>query len=291
MLKNLKILILIIISLFLAFSIYTFFNNSKPLPHYQLSIFSWSSEEITLNRTELVNDLIAHNFNRIFQTLPDESSNQDTIPFVLELAEHNIDVYALSGSPEWALDSNGEKALKLLNKVVKINQQLPENKKIKGFVIDVEPYLIEDFEWDDKRIQQSFLSGIQAVFNRAEEKDLELIVVVPYFYDTKGYKNVLTSIIHEASSEIAVMNYYRDSEIKHLSFEAREAKRANKPLTTIYEFIPPGKHDLTEKNTYYFEGVPAAKKNAKEVINHYHDQTIHIAFHDYHSFREVINRD
>lgn len=71
----------------------------------------------------------------------------------------------------------------------------------------------------------------------------------------------------------------------------KKQKKTKKPLTTIYEFKAPGEFDLTEKNTYFHEGVSAALKNAEQLIDHYNNQTIHIAFHDYRAFREVIQRE
>lgn len=284
-----KILVMFIVLIIATYTIYIFLNSNKPIS--KLSMFSWSSEEITNNRTTLINDLVKHEFDRVFQSFPRETPEEEIVSYTLELTKNNIDVYGLSGTPEWALDSSGNSMIEKLQRIVQINEQLPNNQKMKGLVIDVEPYLLDEFEWEDQSIQTSFISGMKSLYKVAKENELELIVVVPYFYDTKGYQNVLSTIIHEASSEIAVMNYYRNSEIEHLSFEAKEAKKANKPLTTIYEFIPPGKHDLSEKNTYYNEGIESAKKNASEIVEHYHDQTIHIAYHDYHSFKEVIERD
>lgn len=292
MLKVVKIMIIFLFLVVAIFAFYYFFFLSTKTQS-KLSIYSWSSDEITIpeNRRELIKVLDEYGFNRIFQSISSEISEQEIQSFVLELTGQNIDVYALSGTPEWALDPTGESMIERLKRIAMINEQLPKNQQIKGMVIDVEPYLLDDFDWENELIQESFISGMKNLYHVAQEEELELIVVVPYFYDTKGYQEVLSTIIHEASSEVAVMNYFRNREINHLTFEASEAKKANKPLTSVYEFKPPGKHGLSEKNTYYNEGVLAAQENAKQLIEHYDGQTIHIAFHDYRAFREVIQND
>lgn len=200
----------------------------KKNDQFSLSIFSWSSEEISSNREELLSNLIDYKFNRIFQSFPSDLPEEEIVSFVLELTEKNIDVYALEGTPEWAFEPSGEGMIKQLQRIVQINQLLPEKQKIKGFVFDVEPYQLDDFEWEDEAIQHSFISAMKNVYEVAQQEGLELIVVVPYFYDTKGYIEVLKRFIHDASSEIAVMNYYREHEIEHLSFEAQEAKKNKK---------------------------------------------------------------
>lgn len=264
-------------------------DTTKEQP--KTSIFSWSKEEIIDHQEELISDLIHYKFNRIFQSFSNEVSDEDIISYVLALTKHNIDVYSLAGTPEWALDGTGEGMIRQIERISYINSQLPKKQQIKGLVIDVEPYTLNNFDWEDHLIQQSFILGMKQLYEVANKEGLELIVVVPYFYDTKGYDEVLSIFIHEASSEVAVMNYYKNHEIEHLSFEAIEAKKANKPLTTIYEFKRPGEHRLTEKNTYYNDGLQAVQENGRRLLNHYKSQEINIAYHDYKAFKEVIQRD
>ncbi len=179
----------------------------------KLSIFSWSSEEITLNQTELLNDLIEYDFDRLFQSFSSELTDKEITSFVSDVTKNDIDVYGLSGTPEWALDPTGEGMIDKLDRIVEINRQLPKNQRIQGFVIDVEPYILDDFDWEDEKVQQSYISGMKNLYQAAKREGLELIVVIPYFYDTKGYQEVLTSFIHDASTEVAIMNYYRENEI------------------------------------------------------------------------------
>jgi len=255
------------------------------------TIFSWSSNEVTNNQRQLLNDLTEYDFDRVFQSFSTRLTNEEITSFVSAITNQNIDVYGLFGTPEWSLDPTGKGMIKRLNRIVEINHQLPENQKIKGLVMDVEPYGLDDFNWDDRAVQQSYISGMKHLYQATKQEGLELIVVVPYFFETKGYQEVLQTIIREASSEVAVMNYYRNHEIKHLAFEAEEARKVNKPLTTIYEFKRPGEHGLTEKNTYFNEGRTAMEENAECLKQHYENQVVHIAYHDYQAFREVLNNE
>lgn len=285
--KKVTIILIGLMVFFSAFWLFKDTNKVKP----KLSIFSWSSDEIRYNSTELLNDLIEYDFDRIFQSFSSELTNEEITLFVEDVTDNNIEVFGLSGTPEWALDPTGEGMIEKLDQIVEINHQLTEEQRIKGFVINVEPYTLTDFDWDDQYIQESYVSGMRNLYQAAEREGLELIVVIPYFYDTKGYKEVLSTFIHETSTEVAIMNYYREHEIDHLTFEAQEAKKADKSLMTIYEFKRPGEHGLTNKNTYFNEGHLAAIENADRLVQHYHDQTIDIAFHDYQAFREVIRNE
>lgn len=257
----------------------------------KLSIFSWSSKEVTENRQQLLNDLTEYKFDRIFQEFSSSLKDEEVTSFVEDMANRNIDVYGLYGAPEWAWDSTGKGMISRLNRLAEINSKLPEDKRIKGMVVDVEPYVLNHFDWNDQAVQESYMSGMKQLYEALQREGLELIVVIPYFFDTKGYKNAVETIIREASDEVAVMNYYRDHEIKHLSFEAEQAKAAAKPITTIYEFKRPGEHGLIDKNTYFNEGRAAAEGNARTLKYHYKGQEINIAYHDYKAFREVLNNE
>lgn len=255
------------------------------------SIFSWSSEEVTENREEFIEDLIDYEFSRVFQSFSSRLSQEEVISFLQAMSEQEIDVYSLAGTPEWAFDPNGTSMIRQLERVVEVNQQLSKEKQIKGLVIDVEPYTLDGFDWADLDIQKTFIAGVKKLYLASEEENLELIIVIPYFYDSKGYKEVTEAFIQEFSDEVAVMNYYRNREIKNLAYEARKAKKVNKPLTTVYELKRPGEHSLRDKNTYYHEGWSALLENVEQLIQHYQDQTINIAVHDYHAFRKVIQRE
>lgn len=255
------------------------------------SIFSWSREEVTNHREQFVEDLVAYQFNRVFQSFSSELSKEEISSFLSALSEQEIDVYSLTGTPEWALDPKGSSMIKRLEWIVEMNESLPEQQQIKGLVIDVEPYTLDEFDWKNREVQKAFISSMTKLYEASEKENLELIIVIPYFFDSKGYQEVATKFIREISDEVAVMNYHRNREIKNLTFEAREASQAAKPLTTIYEFKRPGKHGLHDRNTYFNVGWLAAKENMDQLIQHYKDQTIHIAIHDYRAFQEVIHRE
>ncbi len=268
------------------------YNEKKSVKvNPQYGIFSWSSEEVTDNKVQLISDLREYNFDRIFQAFSSSLTDEEIASYVSDVTSNKVDVYSLIGIPEWALDPSGEKMVERLERVERINRKLPKEHQIKGIIVDVEPYVMDNFDWTDNSIQESYIYSMKQLYQATENSGLELIVVIPYFYDTKGYENAVNTIVNEAATEVAVMNYYRDKEIDHMDHEAEQAKKANKPITSIYEFKRPGDHGLTNKNSYYNEGYLAAIENSDRLISHYKDQPVNIAYHDYHAFKEVIENE
>lgn len=263
----------------------------KNMNDIKRSIFSWSSEEVRHNLDQFLDDLITYDFDRVFQSFSSTLSQEEIIRYLLAITNEEMDVYSLAGTPEWALDPTGASMIRQLEWIVDMNHQLPKGQQIKGLVIDVEPYTLDEFDWEDKKVQKAFISGVSKLYQASEKENLELIVVIPYFYDTKGYQEVTATFIREASDEVAVMNYFREREIENLEFEAQEAKEMGKPLTTIYEFKRPGEHGLRDRNTYFNLGWAAALENANRLTRHYEGQTIHIAIHDYRAFRKVVHHE
>lgn len=289
---KLKLLLSALMLVILTLCINFISSNNRFSPiESQYGIFSWSHTEVVKNKEQMINDLVEYEIDRIYQSFSSRLTDEQIESFVSDVTSKNINVYSLIGTPEWSLDPAGKEMIEELNRVERINRNLSKNQQIKGLIVDVEPYVMDSFNWEDKSVQTSYISSIKQLYQATEQKNLELIVVVPYFFETKGYADAINVIVSEAATEIAVMNYYRDQEIKHVEYEAIIAKKVNKPITTIYEFKRPGDHGLTVKNTYYHEGLAAVKENEDRLKTHFKDQQVNIAYHDYQAFKEVIKNE
>lgn len=259
-------------------------NNTK-------AIFSWHKEEVTSNHLELIETLKSNDFTTVFQNFSSELSTKTIVEYAYDLSNNGLTVYGLAGTPEWAQDAEGLGMINQLERISLANKQLSEKRQIKGIVMDVEPYLLDDFEWTDEGLKRSFKSGLKALFDETKLRDLELIVVIPYFYDTKGYGDVLKYIIESASDAVAVMNYYRDEEINHIAEEASIAEQVQRPIFSIYELKAPGQYDLTNLNTYHNQGLEAIEENFLKMKARYSEQEVWHAYHDYRALKEVLKRE
>lgn len=108
--------------------------------------------------------------------------------------------------------------------------------------------------------------------------------------DTLGFTAELERIIRDASDAVAVMNCFRGKEKEHMRTEAQISLKDRKSIITIYELQPPGKHGLSDQNTYYHQGIPAAYQNYRQVKQAYPHQEVDIAFHEYTYYELLRNR-
>lgn len=241
-------------------------------------IFSWKSEALTDDN--MVNILKELNVNQVYQFLSRSDSNQDIAQFVNNMGQAGIVTYALYGEREWALDPTGSKMCEMIERTNAINAELGEH-KLKGIVFDVEPYLLDEWKSKSSSVMASYVKAAKAAYeNRG---DLEIMLCIPYHFDSKGLEKELEQLVAECCDGILVMNYYRDKEEKHISDEADICKKYNKKIYTIYEMRP--NDDMT---TYYNLGVKAAYDNYVSLRESLGNKDLGIAYHDYKTIKGVL---
>lgn len=264
-----------------------FSEDKKPVPEVQSTraLFSWSSsavEDKTLLETMKKADL-----NTLFQSFSADN-DKNSIAFLEEAAAENITVYALTGSPEWALDKNGSSMIERVNRISALNDSVSESERVRGVIMDVEPYLLDEFKGNEEEIMESFILGLEAAYEKAKVHNLRFGVSIPYFYDHWNLQDELDKIV-KVSDFMLVMNYYRDKEIDHMSFEAELARKYEKEIMTIYELQEPGQYGLTERNTYHGLGLEKVEQNFLKLQAHFREQTVFMAYHEYNALKEVFS--
>ena len=100
----------------------------------------------------------------------------------------------------------------------------------------------------------------------------------------------MEELIKTCCDGIAVMNYYRDSEIKNIATEVELVRKHNKEIITIYELKRANGKGIKEVNTYHNKGLDAVKRNYASLLDAYPGQTISIAYHDYQALKEVLKK-
>lgn len=251
-------------------------------------LFSWKKSAVLQERTQLLAIMREQEINNLYQAFSSDLTQGEIKGFLAEAKKASVAVYWLGGSPEWALDNTGKEMCEAISKAIKIKRYAGQENSLKGVILDVEPYLLE--EWEDgaqEAIIDSFLEGIRSAYELAKSNKLEFLVCIPYYYDTKGLDRQLETLIRSSCDGIAVMNYYRDKERIHIQTEAEMTAKYHKKLISVYEFQPPGKHGLAEKNTYYNLGIKEAEKNFADLQSAYRDQGIAMGLHDYTAFKKA----
>jgi len=256
-------------------------------------LFSWKDSEVMEGRTQLFKAMKELDLNTVFQSFSEDLKEEDILNFLEEATDKNLEIYVLSGSPEWALEEDGENMINEVEKAIKINKAAEGNHKVKGILFDVEPYLLE--QWDNKKkrkeIMEQFIKNMKISYKKAHDNGLEVIACIPYYYDELGFLNQVEELVKSGCDTLAIMNYYQGKEYEHIEKEGSLVAKYNKNLINIYEMKAPGEHGLIDKNTYFEEGIASAEENFISLKKGFRDMKLSIAFHDFPALKEVIERE
>lgn len=284
--KAAKKLVLFVLVLGIIIILYLKSKNSQEIR----GLFSWKSYEVIEGSIQLFETMEDLKLNTLYQQFSSKIEEEDIKEFLVNAKERNIEVYLLDGNPKWALDKDGKDMIEVVDRVIKINRQLDEINWIKSIVLDVEPYLLEEWNEENREgIMDSFISGMKAVYEKANTNNLEIIVCIPYYYDTIGLSDQLEELIKTGTDSIAIMNYFRENEVNHIEQEVKFADKYGKKIINIYELQAPGEYGLKDINTYYNEGISAAEKSFKNIRNEFNGKDISIAFHEYIALKEILS--
>lgn len=252
-------------------------------------LFCWEKDVLEEKdlREKLFFVMRQYHMDQLYQYIPAGMSPEELSPFFEAASREDVDVYLLTGAPEWAFDETGGKLRQALWQADDIRQRASGGDAVKGVMADVEPYLLEDWEDDPEAIMRSYVASMKTARQAADDSGLFLYACIPYYYDALDLTAFLNDLIQNGCHGVAVMNYYRDHEADHLSFECGLAKMYKKPLINIYELQAPGKYGLTEKNTYYSLGMKKVWESYRQLKRSLPFSGLSYAIHDYRALLEV----
>ncbi len=254
----------------------------------RLAVFSWQKNHSTDEtlRDEMFEVLAGIGANEVYQNLDDEAASS----FIRQAYDRGIDVYLLSGQPEWGLDREAGRMRREVRRAARLREE-SGGLGPAGLVLDVEPYLTSSYERNPQRAMDRFAEAMRNTYAYAQSKGVPLIICIPYFYDSKGFEKVLEELIEEGSDAVAVMNYQKKDEAGKIQTEVAVSARADKRIIHIFELQRPGLYDLTERNTYFVDGLPAVWSSLHQLYAHFDYEGLSFALHDYTALREMINNE
>ena len=185
--------------------------------------------------------------------------------------------------------SGGESLIYRLDLILEANAALPEEDRIRGLMADVEPYLLED--WDDEEgradLLDRYAQGVETAYRYAQENGLELLLCVPSFYDS-ACPELLDRIVSDGCDGIAVMNYDRTDEYGQMADEVELAREHGKRVICIAELQAPGRHELTEINTYYGVGLRPLLASWEVLADRFDYSGLSFSYHYYAPLLELL---
>ena len=132
--------------------------------------------------------------------------------FVESCHAQGIQIDAVSGSPAWALPEHHGQALDWLERVLDYNRTRTQAQRIDGVVLDVEPYLLNQWVSQRRSVKQQFLELLAECRKRADAQrpPLTFGAAVPMSFEQEEARDGFVSSIL-GHTDFLVLMAYRDS--------------------------------------------------------------------------------
>ena len=277
------------IAVIVVLSIYIASISSAATPWKSGGLFCWDGAVLTDEdeRESLWQTMEDLRLNVLYQAVSKGTEAAAVRTFLAAAAEQGIEVWMLTGAPEWGLDRSGAEMIRAVEEAARYNQGQCSEECFRGILMDCEPYLLEQWEREPAAVMDSWLSAMKEAHQAAESQTLDFTVCIPYYLDTEGFSGHLRELTEEGCSGLAIMNYYKEEEAAHVQTEVAFARASGIPVTVIYELQPPDAHSLQEINTYYHEGLHAVEESWQALKEIFGKDGFTPALHEYEALREV----
>ena len=264
----------------------------SPSLRERLGVFSWHEENVTdpESRDRMFDTLSDLGAGEVYQAM---RAGRGARAFLEQAHGLGIGVYVLAGQPEWGLDPQGKAMVEEVERVAEMRERYGDAGPA-GLMLDVEPYLTRKYRRgtkDAREVMDAFLEGMRAAYARAGEKGVTLLFCLPYWLDTRGFADHVDALIGEASDGVALMNYMKSNEAANVENELAAAQRNGKRFIHIYELQRPGKYGLTERNTYYREGLEGVFQSREKLLDAYDYEGLSFALHEYDALKGILDRE
>ncbi len=213
--------------------------------------------------------------------------------FLKECHSRGIKVEALTGNPVWSLKEYHETCLSWIKGFLEFNKSRPENERMDGISLDVEPYLTQEWTTNKETIKTDYLELLKKIKETIDSygQKFNFGMAIPIFYDKEDggeFGRKVFGYIDYA----ALMDYYDtpDEIIEKARFHIDMAKQMNKTV-----FVGVETQNLVEmkqgkpRNTFFEEGWEEMEKVLHDTIEVYKNEASFggVAIHFYDSYKAL----
>lgn len=282
--------------------------NSTSNPSNKISgekaMWVWNDSVVSDGKTADLFWLVDRNYIDTLYMVYTTGNDKKWRSFIRGMADHNVEIHALSGDSLWALKSYQDDCEKFIEKVIKYNESTDsDDEKFSGIHLDNEPYTLKSpLDWKDLEDRINMMSQ-WLITSKAYTTKINNIGMVsgnsiPFWLENSKavleaedndsnlkdfYKQIIDS--HDYS---ALMSYRDTANSSNgiIPVSENEIDYADKPKIIVgIETADSG----SDKTTFYQEGFVVAENALKEVDDHFetHEGYRGVAVHHYDSWLDM----
>ena len=164
------------------------FNYLSKAKNIEAAVYSWDDIQVE-NVDHTVEAMSTHDIDSIYQFVSSKHLSDDQFvgqlnQFVNQVNEANKQVYFLNGEAEWALVEEKNELITYVKEVIAYKEA---GHPVQGFVLDIEPQSLEEYQDDPQAVWRTLVDNLKEVYGLTKAANMELIVCLPYYLDTKWF--------------------------------------------------------------------------------------------------------
>lgn len=259
------------------------------------AMWIWGSDVVlnSTSRDKLFTLAAEKDLNRLYLAAWSAFLNeqQALADFIVTANSQGIEVELLFGDPGWALHENHHYVVSIVDQVIAFAERYPEA-PLAGIHLDVEPYLLPEWDHDMQSLANQFIDMLEAATARANGAALPLFADIPIWYDEHsivraGESRRLHQLVIDVTDGVGLMDYRdsRDRIVADALAELQYAATLEKPVTVGVETlcIEPESITFCEEGSAFMEQVLAEVDAELQQYSAY----VGYAIHHFDSYLEM----
>lgn len=288
---KISFLLLLVILLIVGLSKWLFNREST-----SYSTWLWDAHILETDMDRTLSSINEMNIQSVYLQYSSKVSHEAYKQFISSLQKTGVNVYALDGAPNWGI-TNHESKQQFLDWLQDYQAHALDHEQFKGIHLDVEPYLLDNWEKDQEEIVSLYQTLLLQLKDFASNINISLGVDIPFWFDQVTYDNqygqgYLSQWIIQNTDETTLMAYRdfakgKNGIIDISSTEVDWAEQANKKIVIAVEA-----EELPESHTTFYDNDKHALASEIEWVQaHYKDRIAGIAIHSFEGMRTLLQEE
>lgn len=214
--KSITCLLLIVLLQFLFVSC-SYFKKSESINNEKtLATWLWDTSSIIDSPDTILQFLNDNNATVLFLQIDKKLDEDYYRKFITKAKDYNISIYALDGRPDFIYIDKSEYQ-SFFDWITDYQNTAQTSEKFQGIHLDVEPYLLENWEENKDEIIPNYQNLILDATEKSEMLNLAIGFDLPFWFDSIMYENNygvgnLAEFVIMNSDEVAIMAYRNSSD-------------------------------------------------------------------------------
>lgn len=256
----------------------------------------WDTYEIVKNENEVLKFLQDQKVTDLYLQINRQIPMNTYRTFVAKATELDIQVHALDGAPTWATRNGSKQYKPLIDWLTNYQAQASADQKFSGIHLDVEPYLLPEWQRNQKSTVELYQQFVIDFNSLAKQLNIEYALDIPFWFDEISFRNkfgsgVLSEWVIQQSDNVTIMAYRNFAEgpngvIELVKTEIAFAEKIGKNVIIALETEP-----SNEGSHISFSKLEDLERELQKVMKHYNQNQSFagVAIHHYVSWNKLMN--